>query len=81
MTVAAGAFTLTGQGKVGFDGKLDFLIEAQLLKSWPGLGQIGWILGKILKYKIGGTVGDYNYRPVNLPKEILPHSPDKPNAN
>lgn len=90
MTVAAGAFTLTGQGKVGFDGKLDFRVDARLLKSVPLLSQILWPLSKILEYKIGGTLGDYSYRPLNLPKEILPHdsrqkpqTPDaeKPNAN
>ena len=81
MTVGAGAFTLTGQGKVGFDGKLDFRIKGQLLRSIPGINILTWFLKNVFEYKIGGTVGDYNYRPMNLPKEILPHSPDKPNAN
>jgi len=89
MTVAAGAFTLLGRGKLGFDGKLDFRIEARPLKSWPILGQFGFLLGKILEYKIGGTLGDYSYRPTNLPKEWLPHDDsqksktkdaEKPNA-
>ncbi len=73
LTLAAGAFTARAHGKVGFDGKLDFRIEAQFLSNWLGIGWLGRILGQILEYKVGGTISDPSYRPVNLPKELLPH--------
>jgi hypothetical protein len=52
---------------------VDFLLQARLLKQVPILNIPGWFLGKMFEYKIGGTVGDPNYRPVMLPKEIMPH--------
>jgi hypothetical protein len=72
MQIAAGAFTARSRGQLGFDGKLDFRVEAQFLKSWPGIGWISPIIGKLLEYKVSGTLGEPNYRPVNLPKELLP---------
>ncbi|MCG3146699.1 MAG: hypothetical protein PCFJNLEI_00133 [Verrucomicrobiae bacterium] len=84
LTVAAGAFTLTAPGKVGFDGKLDFRVKGQLLRGVPGLNILTWFFSNVFEYKIGGTLGDYSYRPVNLPKEFLPHDGSKknnPNAN
>ena len=72
LQVAAGAFTARGRGQLGFDGKLDFRIEAQFLRAWPGIGWISPIIGKLLEYKVGGTLGAPSYRPVNLPKELLP---------
>jgi hypothetical protein len=84
LTIAAGAFTLTAQGKVGFDGKLDFRVKGQLLRNIPGLNILTWFFSNVFEYKIGGTLGDYSYRPVNLPKELLPHDgggKPKPNAN
>lgn len=81
LRVSAGAFTLTGHGKVCFDGKLDFRVQAQFMRAVPLINIPGWFLGKILEYKIGGTIGDYTYRPVNVPKELLPHSPDAPKTD
>lgn len=72
MEIAAGAFTAKSAGQLGFDGKLDFHVEAQFLKSWPGINAFTWILGKVLEYKVGGMIGDPSYRPVNFPKELLP---------
>jgi hypothetical protein len=31
------------------------------------------IIGNIFEYKVGGTLSAPNYRPVNLPSEIMPH--------
>ncbi|HUK81733.1 MAG TPA: AsmA-like C-terminal region-containing protein [Verrucomicrobiae bacterium] len=73
MQVAAGAFTAEARGQLGFDGKLDFRVDAQFLRAWPGIGWISPIIGKLLEYKVGGTVGDPKYRAVNLPKELLPN--------
>jgi hypothetical protein len=73
MQIAAGAFTAKSRGQLGFDGKMDFRVEAQFLRAWPGIGWISPIIGKLLEYKVGGTIGDPNYRPVNLPKELLPN--------
>jgi hypothetical protein len=73
MEIQAGVFTLTSQGKLGFDGKLDFRVDARPLKSWPLFGQLGMLIGKILEYKIGGTLSTPTYRSANLPKELLPH--------
>jgi hypothetical protein len=73
LVIAAGAFTARSRGKLDFDGKMDFRVEAQFLSSWPGINIVSTILGKILEYKVGGTIGDPSYRPVNLPKELLPH--------
>jgi len=73
MQIAAGAFTAQSRGQLGFDGKLDFRVEAQFLRAWPGIGWISPIIGKLLEYKVGGTIGDPKYRPVNLPKELLPN--------
>lgn len=72
MEIAAGAFTAKSTGQLGFDGKLDFRVEAQFLKSWPGINVFTWPLAKILEYKVGGMIGDPSYRPVNFPKELLP---------
>ena len=72
MQVAAGAFTAKSRGQLGFDGKMDFRVEAVFLRAWPGIGWISTVLGKALEYKVGGTIGDPKYRPVNLPKELLP---------
>jgi len=72
LRIAAGVFTARSRGQVGFDGRLDFRVEAQFLRSWPGIGWISAIIGKVLEYKVGGTLGDPTYRPVNLPKELLP---------
>jgi hypothetical protein len=73
MQIAAGAFTAQSRGQLGFDGKLDFRVEAQFLRAWPGIGWVSPIIGKLLEYKVGGTIGDPKYRPVNLPKELLPN--------
>jgi hypothetical protein len=73
LTMRAGAFTLTSRGEVDPKGNVDFLVQARLLKQVPILNIPGWFLGKMFEYKIGGTVGDPNYRPVMLPKEIMPH--------
>jgi len=72
MQIAAGMFTARSWGQVGFDGKMDFRVQAQFLRDWLGIGWIGRVLGQILEYKVGGTVGSPSYRPVNLPKELLP---------
>lgn len=72
LQIAAGAFTARSHGELGFDGKLDFRVEAQFLRAWPGIGWVSPIIGKLLEYKVGGTLGDPNYRAVNLPKELLP---------
>jgi hypothetical protein len=73
LEIAAGAFTARSHGELQFNGKLDFRVQAQFLRAWPGIGWIGRILGQILEYKVGGTLADPSYRPVNLPKELLPH--------
>jgi hypothetical protein len=72
MEVSAGAFTGSARGQLAFDGKMDFRVQAQFLKSWPGINMLWWPFSKILEYKVGGTIGDPNYRPVNFPKEFLP---------
>ncbi len=72
MDVSAGAFTANARGQLGFDGRMDFHVQAQFLKSWPGLNLLTWPLAKILEYKVGGAIGEPNYRPVNFPKELLP---------
>ena len=74
LKVDAGAFIFTSRGKIGFDGRLDFLVQGQFLRSLPGINIVTWFLSHAFEYKIGGTVGHYSYRPVNLPKEIMPHS-------
>ena len=73
MQIAAGAFTASSRGQLGFDGKLDFRVQAQFLRAWPGIGWVSPIIGKLLEYKVGGTISDPKYRPVNLPKELLPN--------
>ena len=73
LQIAAGAFTAHSHGQLGFDGKMDFRVEAQFLRAWPGIGWVSPFIGKLLEYKVGGTLGDPNYRPVNLPKELLPN--------
>lgn len=74
LKISAGAFTAKSHGKIGVeDGSLNFRVNAQFLSAWPGIGWIGKILGQILEYKVGGTMADPKYRPVNLPKELLPH--------
>jgi hypothetical protein len=72
MEVSAGAFTANARGLLGFDGRMDFRVQAQFLRSWPGINVLTWPIARALEYKVGGTVGDPNYRPVNFPKELLP---------
>jgi hypothetical protein len=72
MDISAGAFTAKSSGQLGFDGKMDFYVQAQFLRAWPGINLLTWPLTKILEYKVGGTIGEPRYRPVNLPKELLP---------
>lgn len=74
LIVDAGAFTLRAHGKAKFDGKLDFRVKLQFLRLLPGFNLL-WdiIIGNIFEYKVGGTLSAPNYRPVNLPSEIMPH--------
>jgi hypothetical protein len=72
LVVSAGVFTANAWGQLGFDGKMDFRVQAQFLRSWPGINVLTWPIARALEYKVGGTVGDPNYRPVNFPKELLP---------
>ena len=74
LIVDAGAFTLRSHGKADFNGKLDFRVKLQFLRLLPGFNLL-WdiIIGNIFEYKIGGTLSQPNYRPVNLPSEIMPH--------
>jgi hypothetical protein len=73
LEIAAGAFTARSRGQLGFDGRMDFRVDAQFLRAWPGIGWISPLIGKLLEYKVGGTLGDPSYRAVNLPKELLPN--------
>ncbi len=72
LEVFAGAFSATARGELGFDGRMDFRVQAQFLKSWPGISLLWWPFGRMLEYKVGGTMGDPTYRPLNFPKELLP---------
>lgn len=77
-TVAA---AVRSRGSIGLaKGDLDFRVEAQPLRSWPGINILTWMFGKIFEYKVGGTLDNPNWRPTRLPKEILPHSEGKPPA-
>jgi hypothetical protein len=73
LRIAAGAFTASSHGKLGFDGGIDFRVQAQFLRAIPLVNIPGIILGKALEYKVGGSLSDPSYRAVNLPKELLPH--------
>jgi hypothetical protein len=42
MEVAAGAFTANARGQLGFDGKMDFRVQAQFLRAWPGINILTW---------------------------------------
>ncbi len=79
LKVDAGAFVITSNGKIGFDGQLDFRVQGQFLSNLPGINIVTWFLKNIFEYKIGGTIGNYTYRPVNLPKEIMPHTTGEKN--
>jgi len=74
LIVDAGAFTLQSHGKADFSGNLDFRVKLQFLRLLPVFNLL-WdsIIGNIFEYKIGGTLAAPNYRPVNLPSEIMPH--------
>jgi hypothetical protein len=71
--MAAGAFSVSSRGEVDFDGKLDFRVQAQFLRSVPPINVLTAIIGKIFEYKVGGTLANPNYRPLHLPKETMPH--------
>ncbi len=51
---------------------MDFRVQAQFLRAWPGINILSKFLGVLLEYKVGGTMCDPKYRPVNFPKELLP---------
>ena len=46
MEISAGAFTAKARGQLGFDGKMDFRVQAQFLKSWPGINLLSVASGK-----------------------------------
>jgi hypothetical protein len=73
LEIAAGAFTAQSQGYVGLDGRLSFRVQAQFLKAWPGINILSAVLGKMLEYKVGGSLDDPKYLPLHVPKELLPH--------
>lgn len=73
LRIAAGAFSAKSSGKLQFDGGMDFRVQGQFLRAIPLVNIPGIIMGKILEYKVGGSIGDPSYRPINLPKELLPH--------
>jgi hypothetical protein len=74
-----GAAAVRSHGAIGFPrGDLDFRVEAQPFRSWPGINILTWMFGKIFEYKVGGTLDNPNWRPTRLPKEIMPHSEGKP---
>ncbi|MCX7887560.1 MAG: AsmA-like C-terminal region-containing protein, partial [Verrucomicrobiae bacterium] len=71
--------TVRSYGSIGLSkGDLDFRMEVQLLRSWPGLNIVTWMLGKLFEYKVGGTINNPNWRPTRLPKEIMPHRESRP---
>lgn len=74
LTVNAGAFTATARGRIHFDGRLDFRVQAQFLRQVPGLNILTKLIGMLLEYEVEGTLREPVYRPTNLPKELLPHS-------
>jgi len=74
-----GAAAVRSRGAIGLaKGDLDFRVEAQPLRSWPGINILTWMFGKIFEYKVGGTIDNPNWRPTRLPKEFLPHREGKP---
>lgn len=79
LQIETGAAAVHSHGAVGFPkGDLDFRVEAQPLRSWPGINILTWMFQKIFEYKVGGTIDNPNWRPTRLPKELLPHSEGKP---
>jgi uncharacterized protein involved in outer membrane biogenesis len=74
-----GAAAVSSRGTITIPkGDLDFRVEAQPLRSWPGINILTWMFGKIFEYKVGGTLDNPNWRPTRLPKELMPHSEGKP---
>jgi hypothetical protein len=73
LEIAAGVFTAEARGQLNFNGDVNFRVKAKFLRNWLGIGWLGQILGEILEYKVGGTISNPKYQPVNLPKELLPH--------
>ena len=73
LQISAGAFTLEAHGKVGLEGQLDFRAQARILKAIPGINIATALISKFFEYKVGGSLADPNYRPLYLPKEIMPH--------
>ncbi len=73
LEIAAGMFSAKSRGSVSFDGELDFRVEARFLSAIPGWNIVSSILGKVLEYRVGGTLGNPSYRANNFPKGLLPH--------
>lgn len=71
LRVEAGALTAKTHGHITFDGGLDFRVQAQFLRSVPGLNLIGAVVGKMFEYQIAGDLDHPEYHPVNAP------TPDK----
>lgn len=82
LEMAAGSFfTVNSRGKVRFDGGLDFRVQAVFLKGLPPpISVLPWLLTKVLEYKVGGTIASPSYRPIHVPKELLPHDDSRPHA-
>ncbi len=67
--------SLTGDGSYYFDKKLDFEIRVKLLKSHTFvakvIGTITYPISKLFEFKVGGTLDEPEWRPVNFSSEIL----------
>jgi hypothetical protein len=67
LRVEAGALTAKSHGHITFAGDLDFRVQAQFLRSVPGLNLIGAVVGKMFEYQIAGNLDQPEYHPVNAP--------------
>jgi hypothetical protein len=75
LVIHASGMRLNYDGIIGFDGRINGRMEAELLRDIPGLGpvvsKVLWPVTKLFEYKVSGSLGKAKSQPVFIPKIFL----------
>jgi hypothetical protein len=75
LLIHASGMRLDYDGTIGFDGRVNGRMEAELLRDIPGLGpvvsKVLWPVTKLFEYKVSGSLGRAKSQPVYIPKIFL----------
>ena len=75
LLIHASGMRLNYDGTIGFDGRINGRMEAQLLRDMPGLGPlvstVFWPVTKLFEYKVTGTLAQPKSQPLFIPKIFM----------